>query len=577
MVGIYKLIGDNLLFDILGTVATNRGIKDLDKIIEFSYEDISSPYLLKNMEKAVEMFSEHMKKRGSSIVVLVDSDPDGYTSASMIVKYVRDNFPNMEVRFLLHKGKQHGLTKHIMKELRNNLPDLLIIPDASSGDFDEHKELKSKGVDILVLDHHNVGRESEDAIVVSNHKNISPNENVNRELSGAGVVLKFIEALDEKYGLDESVNYYSLASVGIVADMMEVKNPETSYYVYQGLKNVRNPVIRELLYKNAYHALKEAYPKIVSFNISNYLNAVIRAGTKEDKETVFRGLLGEVEQLHREYTYRGEKREKTEELHHTAYRMANNARSRQNNAKKKSVKEIVELIENNELYKDSMIFVTGVEVREGFGGLIAMDIVKKYRKPVAILFYNEKSDTYSGSVRGYDGIMTDTRSFLQETGLVEYAEGHGNAFGLSVKKDKLGELIEKINSELDGKKTPIEVDFEIGSDELTTDLVEDISSYENHWRKGFDEPLFAVTGVELNCSHFTFKGTMKTTYNGIELMAFQVDDRMEELALAGKSVIVDIVGKMGINRWMGNESPQFIMELIDIKEVIDDPFDDLGF
>lgn len=75
MIEIYKLIGNNSLFDILGTVLSNRNIKNIDKFLKPSASDILSFKLLKNMDLAVNMFKKHQGSKESKATVLVDSDP----------------------------------------------------------------------------------------------------------------------------------------------------------------------------------------------------------------------------------------------------------------------------------------------------------------------------------------------------------------------------------------------------------------------------------------------------------------------------------------------------------------------
>ena len=483
----------------------------------------------------------------------------------------------MDISYIFHEGRQHGLTPAIMKKLEEDgLPDFLIIPDASSNDLSQHTYLKSKGVDILILDHHDVSEESLDAVVISNHEIISP-DYTNRELTGAGITLKFLEALDEEYGLDSSKNYYSLAAVGIVADMVTILHPETRYYVYEGLKNVKNPMIRELIYKNAYHALNEAYPKIVSWNISNYMNAAIRMGTYSDKIALFRALLGEEELLHREYKYRGEEREKTEELHQTAYRLATNARNRQNTLKKKLIAEIKTQVDEQNLNDNSFVILALDEFREGFSGFVAGDLVNTYRKPVLITSWNEEEQVYAGSLRGYDSVMPDTRKYLDELGLFELVKGHSQAAGVAMKKENIQKINDKINKDIGDSTTSIEVDFEINSKSLTESLVRSFDEYTPLWCKGFDTPLVAIKDVEINCSTISFGYPMRFTVNGVEMLSFQIDERLQELAEEDMVAVCDIVGSLEINHYRGDETPQVMIEAIGIKSTKEDPFGGFSF
>lgn len=558
-----------MLFDILGTVADVRGIKVDERFLKPSREDILSPYLIKNMDKGISMFTRHTEN-GGDCAVLVDSDPDGYTSASIIGDYIENNHKSINVRYIIHSGRQHGLTPEVMKDVKEKMPNILIIPDASSGDFEQHKELKELGLDILVLDHHNVSHESEDAVVVSNHSNITKTE-TNRELSGAGITLKFIEALDQKYGTDESVKYYAHAAVGIVADMMPILHPETRYYVYEGLKNVQNPLIRQFIYKNSYHTLKQSHPKTVSFSISNFMNALIRMGSQEDKMLMFEALLGREQSLTRISKYRGVEREVTENIHETVYRLCSNARARQNTQKRKLIQQAIDYVEDNNLKNNALITVLLGSLPEGFSGFLAADISKIYKRPVLVMTWSEDSQAYTGSGRGLDNIMLDTRKFVEDLGVFNFSSGHKQAFGVSINKENIEGLNKIINDKITIENRPLEVDFEVDVKAVTDSLAKEFDSYEYLWCKGFDEPLMAIKNVEVDCSDIVFGNTTKFNVKGIEYFAFQSDQQLEEFATEGKVVTLDVIGTLGINRFLGKEKPQVKIEMIDIKEIKDKP------
>src|SRR6185312_9920168 len=114
----YKLNtkGNAMLFDILSTVMANRGIENKEKFLKLSASDTIHYNKLKNIDKAVKMFKKH-KENKSDITVLVDSDPDGFTSASMLVGYTRKHHPEIKVNYLIHETRAHGLTPSIMKQI----------------------------------------------------------------------------------------------------------------------------------------------------------------------------------------------------------------------------------------------------------------------------------------------------------------------------------------------------------------------------------------------------------------------------------------------------------------------------
>ena len=106
--------------------------------------------------------------------------------------YLRKNVPNVSLGFTMTINKQHGIH---LDRLGDFEFDLLIIPDSSSTDYEQHEALSKKGIDILVLDHHPASKESEYATIIN--PNLSSCTYPNKELSGVGVVYKFCQALDK--------------------------------------------------------------------------------------------------------------------------------------------------------------------------------------------------------------------------------------------------------------------------------------------------------------------------------------------------------------------------------------------
>ncbi len=163
----YKLYdkGKNDTSDVLKEVLTNRGIDDYKKYMNLDNNVLLHYSYLDNIDKAIEMFMSHFDRK-NKISILVDSDPDGYCSAAMMYMYIKEMDKDYPVEYIMHKrAKAHGLTEDIV------IPDdikLLIIPDAGTNDSEECKKLKDKGIDILILDHHEKEEDNPYAVIVNN-------------------------------------------------------------------------------------------------------------------------------------------------------------------------------------------------------------------------------------------------------------------------------------------------------------------------------------------------------------------------------------------------------------------------
>ena len=118
------------------------------------------------MQEGAKMLISHIGQN-DKIFIQVDADCDGYTSAAILINYLNCLFPHFVqtyISYRVHDGKQHGL-------LVETIPDdvkLVIAPDSSSSDFEEHEELSKRGIDVLVLDHHETTHYSEYATVINN-------------------------------------------------------------------------------------------------------------------------------------------------------------------------------------------------------------------------------------------------------------------------------------------------------------------------------------------------------------------------------------------------------------------------
>lgn len=572
MVFVYRLIGDNNLFgDILEQTLKNRKIKDIGRFISPSKEDEIHFSNLLNIDKAIELFDRHLKNI-SSIIVVIDSDADGFCSGSIFVQYIRKNFPHIEITYLMHEARTNGLTVYMMKKILESSSRLVVLPDSGSNDFEQHKTLKDNGIDVLVLDHHTCEKESEHAVVVNPQLCLDtyPNEN----LAAGGIVYRFLQAMDVYYNLNDADSYLDLVAISSIADAMDMTEKETRYYVKKGLGNIQNPFIKQLIYKNAGWA-KEIFPLLVSFQIANFINAIIRVGDLSEKEIIFRAMLGEEENTTRISKYRGVEREVTETLPELSYRLCVNARSRQNRLKKKLTDEAVLQVSEKELDKNAFIIVELDDVPSGFSGFVASGIAGVYRKPTLVVSHNATDNLYVGSLRGHPASpVVNVKSFLEGLELFEFIRGHEGASGLAITKKNLLLLDEVINSKLQfsSESNSMDVDFEINSKSLTEGLINEVSGLAKHFGKGCDEPLFAITDLELRCADGVYKNTMKFTKGNIEIMSFDVDQRLVDLAEENMIANVSIVATLSLNHFLGKATPQVMIKSLRINSTKEDSF-----
>ena len=223
-------------------------------------ENLLDAYNLDHMTEACEMLRKHLDN-GSKIRLYVDCDVDGFTSSALFINYFNDRlaekYPDVTISYHIPDGKEHGL-RSVMGELVNDkICDLIILPDSSSNDYSEHEILHNLGYDILVLDHHDADKYSENAVVVNNQLS---EKYENKSLSGVGVVFKFITVFDyqlweigdqeEDYNpLDLYTKYLDLVALGEISDMMNMQTAENRFICDFGLCHITNTLFKELVKK----------------------------------------------------------------------------------------------------------------------------------------------------------------------------------------------------------------------------------------------------------------------------------------------------------------------------------------
>ena len=554
-------------------ILMNRGIPlvDVYRYLHTSPVDIIPPTEIANIKEGASLLVKHISQN-SKVMLQIDSDCDGFTSFAVFMNYLNNLFPAFvqnNIVYKTHKGKSHGIDiDEIPKDTK-----LVIALDASSNEYEIHQKLREAGMDVLIIDHHEATEVSPDACVINNQLCDYPN----KSLSGVGMVYKFCCYLDQLLGVDHADKYLDLVALGMIADMMDLRYFETKHLIQLGCENIRSPFIKMMMARNEYSIKGQLTPFTVGFYIAPYINAVARVGTQE--ETL---LLAESMLEYRAYeqipsTKRGCSGQ-TESRVEQACRTANNVRNRQNKARDVSTEFVDKLIETNNLLDNKILVVQAPKANgldTNITGLIGNQTSAKYQHPVLIL--NERNHDgeiwWEGSARGLsDSELTNFKEFLINTGLVEYAEGHPNAFGVGIKDQNIQKFIEFTNEKLkDIDFRPIYwVDFIYKSDTLNPNTILTIGQYNYLWGQSLDKPKIAIEDINITPNNVqVMKGpSLKFTINGIEYIKFKAAE--EEIKLFQDNAIVNItiVGECDINTWGGVERPQIIIVDYEVNKAI---------
>ena len=564
----YKLIAKpNKNYSPMQQILVNRGIdvKDIEHYLKTSDADILNPDLLDNMEEGVKRLVSAIKNQ-EKMFLIVDCDADGFTASAALVNYIYKVFPSaMDLLSIqLHEGKEHGIEEKWLEEIVANEYKLVICPDASSNDYNQHKFLKDNGIDVLVLDHHDAEEVSENAIIINNQLSDYPN----KTLSGVGIVYKFCSKIDELMKIKEADTILDLVSLGMIADMMDMRNFETKHLIQKGLTRIENPFFKALVERQAYSIGETVTPIGVAFYIAPLINATIRVGTQNEKEVMFKAMLNHCAYDMIPSTKRGEKG-KTETIVTQAVRNATNVRNRQKKARDNGFEYVEQIIAANNLDKNKIIVVqVSEDLDKNLTGLIANQLMAKYQKPVLLVRETDEG-LLQGSARGYDkSELKDLKSFLLESGFMEYAEGHASAMGVGIYKDKVNALVDYSNTVLANYdfSACYDVDYEYMSNDFKAQDIIDIGSMKSLWGKGVDEAMVVIKGIKITSNNITLMSANKnptikiTLQNGTSLIKFGASQAEFESLKSSGYTEIDVIGTCAINEWQGMITPQILIK-----------------
>ena len=575
----YSTNPDKALQEIL----SDRGVEDVDNFMNPSSDCELNPHMLKNIDAAAEMLLRHLR-RGSSILFIVDADCDGFTSSSILWLYIKHIFPDAKLEFTVHEHKQHGIDDKIDWICDEARWDLVVVPDAGSYDVREHRMLAELGMDVLVLDHHEqlydeqgnpVISDLPNTIVVNNQ--LSPNYS-NKSLCGAGVVYKFCEVLDEILGINQAHNYIDLAALGEIADVMDRTTTETNYIMLEGLRNVRNEGFRTLIEAQSFLLKEKAifpYPNLspidIAFYIAPLINAITRVGTMDEKECMFYCFIDPKRPM--TSTKRGAKPGDFEYAAEQTARVGKNAKARQDRLKEQALGIVEFKIQKDSLDENNIIIVElddSDNIPQELTGLIAMNVVSKYHKPVMMGRRNNKNEI-QGSIRsdGNFAGLPSFKKFLEDSGLVTYIAGHDNAAGWGLNGNKLHSLIEFANTHLRAEdfENCYVVDYILNGEEYNDELIGVLAGHPEYFGNHIDEVRFAIENIPLmNIMPMgANKDSMKISYNGIDYVRFK-DEEFVEKVMKDRTKKLTVYGRGNLNTFNGRTSVQVFIDDYELKE-----------
>lgn len=571
-------------YTVVERVFAARGMapEDVEHYLHTTIDDILDPATIERIDEGVKMLISHIAQE-DKIFIQVDSDCDGYTSAALLINYINTLFPGFaqnNIIYRLHEGKQHGL-------ILDTIPDdvgLVIAPDSSSNDYEVHQQLYEKGVEVLVIDHHEAEKVSEYACVVNNQLCDYPT----KSLSGVGMVYKFCSYIDQIMGESIADEFLDLVALGLIGDMMDLRDFETKELIERGLNGrIRNPFFRQMNKVQNYSITKAGglNPFSIGFYIAPAINAMNRFGSASEKMLLFESMLEFKAYEMIPSTKRGCKGQYETRVEQ-ACRTATNVKKHQDKEVDNSCELIESVIRANGLLNNKLLIITldkNHSIDRNLTGLIANKFTAKYQRPTLLLIETPAEDLdnneiilWSGSGRGYVTTdFDDLRGFCRDSDLCALAEGHANACGIIIEDAKLADFIKYSNAKLaDCEFTPCTiVDFIWHGYDFTGNDVLDIAGLDALWGQGLPQPNIALENLHVSPSSINLmsrdkKPTLKIILsNGVSIIKFGSSiEEYEQLMQTPEtgSIVMNIIGKCAINEWNGSITPQIIVTDMEI-------------
>ena len=543
-----KIKSDNNISELLAKVLVNRGFKEKKEIDKFLYpkiEDLNNPFLLNDMNIAVERILQS-KERGEKVTVYGDYDVDGITSIAVLVKFFRELGIDIEYYLPSRLEEGYGLNNDALLKIKNNGTDLLITVDCGISAYNEVEYAKSLGMEVIVTDHHECPEKMPDTIAVIDPKRPDNTYPFNA-LAGVGVTFKLIEAISLKLGLDRKkyLKYLDIVCLGTVADIVPLVN-ENRVIVKYGLmlvKETKNVGLRALIKMSGYNKIDSS---LISFGLAPRINACGRMGKADlALELLLTNDIAEAENIALEL---------------------NNINKERQEVEKRIMEDAIKIIEEGKLYEDDVIVVGKEGWHHGVIGIVASKITEMYYKPSILVCFEDGVGKGSGrSIEGFD--LHKALNYCMDD-LIRFG-GHEMAIGLTINQDSFEKFRKDINeyakNVIEKDKIPtIKVDSEINADMISLEKLSELEILEPYGEAN-QMPIFVyknirVEGIRLLSNDRHLKLMLKDGSSIFDAIAFNMGDRQYSFKVGDK---IDVLHYLDINRFNNLEKVQ--LNIKDIK------------
>ena len=240
-----KLIEKMNISAPLALIMAKRGIKEENARHFFHPQltELHDPFLMKDMDKAVERLNEAMGRK-ERIMVYGDYDVDGCTAVALVYKFLQQYYSNIDYYIPDRYDEGYGVSRKGIEYANETGVKLIIILDCGIKAIEEIQYAKELGIDFIICDHHVPDDEMPSAVAILNPKR-SDDSYPFKHLCGCGVGFKLMQAFAKSNGIPFSmlIPLLDFCAVSIAADIVPVTD-ENRIIAYHGLKQLnQNPNI----------------------------------------------------------------------------------------------------------------------------------------------------------------------------------------------------------------------------------------------------------------------------------------------------------------------------------------------
>lgn len=557
---------------VLANLLVQRGIDTLEKAKKFfnpQLSDLHDPFLMKDMDKAVERVERAVRNR-EKIMVYGDYDVDGTTAVALVYKFLRQ-IGHKDLLFYIPDRYTEGYgisTKGIDHAARKGAT-LIIALDCGIKAIEKVDYAKRKGVDFIICDHHLPAEEIPRAVAVLDPKRADCSYPFD-ELSGCGVGFKLVQAYCQKNGIpfQQIEPLLDLLAVSIASDIVPLVD-ENRILAHYGLLRLNASPSKGLLSIIKICGLDRHNITIddIVFKIGPRINAAGRMRMDENDENAApSGGYAAVNLLI-------EGNESLAEEFGSVIDGFNQDRKCIDRSVTQEAHDFIEAHAELKAAKSTVIY--NPRWMKGIVGIVASRLIETYYRPTVVLTMSNGFVT--GSARSVPGF--DLYQAIEScSDLLENFGGHMYAAGLTMRPERVEEFTRRFNAYVEENIDPItlqpqvEIDSELFFSNITPAFRRDLNRFQP-FGPGNPAPVFVTRGVVshgetklvgADCEHLRMDLMQRQKPNTkIQAIAFQQPTHYEWVR-SGRPI--DVCYQIVENHYRGTVTTQ--LRIKDIKPVL---------